>query len=205
MLGKIAPLSVLALTATAGPLVVRDICEMMNIPNGTVAQLDMKNDDVSCSSRNLTEDLGVMILNCNRDNIQVTVKFVEDESDKLDAVRSSFHLIDSLKVGFINICNQLFLHYLFQLVKILKLPATLSGEQNFNHNPIGTNVLHTSLHGCLSSGSVIIYVWRQKDVTLVTEQLRSMDIPGGVVSYHGGMDAHARSKAQSLVRTKCIV
>lgn len=61
-------------------------------------------------------------------------------------------------------------------------------------------------HGCpikdgsLSSGSVIIYVWRQKDAEVITEQLKGFDILGGIVCYHGGMDSGARTKSQSQVR-----
>ena len=53
--------------------------------------------------------------------------------------------------------------------------------------------------GILSTGSVIIYVWRQKDAEVVTEQIRAFDLEGGVVCYHGGMDANKRSKSQGHV------
>lgn len=53
--------------------------------------------------------------------------------------------------------------------------------------------------GCLSKGSVIVYVWRQKDTEIVAEQLNGAGIRGGVVCYHGGMDAGARNRAQSKV------
>ena len=52
----------------------------------------------------------------------------------------------------------------------------------------------------LSKGSVIIYVWRQKDSEILTEQLRSYGLEGGIVCYHGGMDAGSRSKSQNQVR-----
>jgi len=51
--------------------------------------------------------------------------------------------------------------------------------------------------GCLSKGSVIVYVWRQKDTEIVAEQLNGAGIQGGVVCYHGGMDSNDRSRAQS--------
>lgn len=54
--------------------------------------------------------------------------------------------------------------------------------------------------GILSSGSVIIYVWRQRDAEAVAENIQAADVRGGVTVYHGGMDAAARSKAQSKVR-----
>ena len=53
--------------------------------------------------------------------------------------------------------------------------------------------------GCLSKGSVIVYVWRQKDTEIVAEQLNGAGIRGGVVCYHGGMNAGDRSRAQSKV------
>lgn len=56
------------------------------------------------------------------------------------------------------------------------------------------------LTGCLSKGSVIIYVWRKKDVETISEQLQAVGVDGGVICYHGGMDTNARSKAQSKVR-----
>ena len=56
--------------------------------------------------------------------------------------------------------------------------------------------------GCLSKGSVIVYVWRQKDTEIIAEQLIGAGVSGGVVCYHGGMDAIDRTKAQSKV---CII
>ena len=54
--------------------------------------------------------------------------------------------------------------------------------------------------GILSNGSVIIYVWRQKDAEIVAEQLKGFDVPGGTVCYHGGMDSNSRTKSQGKVR-----
>lgn len=51
----------------------------------------------------------------------------------------------------------------------------------------------------MSSGNVIVYVWTKKDAEIISEQLRGMGIQGGVVCYHGGMDAGARSRAQGKV------
>lgn len=56
---------------------------------------------------------------------------------------------------------------------------------------------HTSLDGCLSTGSVIVYTWRQQDAEAVAENIQAADVKGGVVVYHGGMDAVSRAKAQS--------
>ena len=53
------------------------------------------------------------------------------------------------------------------------------------------------LDGCLATGSVIVYVWRQRDAEIVAENIQAGSASGGVVVYHGGMDATARAKAQS--------
>lgn len=58
--------------------------------------------------------------------------------------------------------------------------------------------------GCLSKGNVIIYVWRQKDTEIVAEQLIGAGVSGGVVCYHGGMDANDRSRAQSKVCCRIV-
>jgi ATP-dependent DNA helicase Q4 len=47
---------------------------------------------------------------------------------------------------------------------------------------------------------VIVYVWRQLDTEIVAENLNASGVSGGVVVYHGGMDAGSRSRAQSKVR-----
>jgi hypothetical protein len=62
--------------------------------------------------------------------------------------------------------------------------------------------------GSLSSGSVIVYVWRQRDAELIAEYIQmSSNVVGGVVVYHGGMSSEDRFKAQSKVssiRFSCI-
>jgi ATP-dependent DNA helicase Q4 len=58
----------------------------------------------------------------------------------------------------------------------------------------------SAVHGSLSSGSVIVYVWRQRDAELIAEYINmSGNIVGGVVVYHGGMASDDRIKAQSKV------
>jgi superfamily II DNA helicase RecQ len=57
--------------------------------------------------------------------------------------------------------------------------------------------------GVLAKGSVIVYVWRQRDTEIVAENLMAAGVSGGVVMYHGGMDAGARTRAQSKVSTEC--
>ena len=53
--------------------------------------------------------------------------------------------------------------------------------------------------GSLSRGNVIIYVWRQRDATVVFEYLTAATVQGGIVVYHGGMDPNSRRVAQSKV------
>ena len=55
------------------------------------------------------------------------------------------------------------------------------------------------LEGSLSKGSVIVYVWRQRDAEVVAENIQAAGVSGGVVIYHGGMDASARNRSQSKV------
>ena len=62
-----------------------------------------------------------------------------------------------------------------------------------------TNSSNDQYDGCLSSGSVIVYVWRQKDAEVVAENITASGVQGGVVVYHGGMEAGARSRSQSRV------
>jgi ATP-dependent DNA helicase Q4 len=45
--------------------------------------------------------------------------------------------------------------------------------------------------GCLSSGCVIVYVWRQRDAEVVAENIQAAGVSGGVVIYHGGMSGKA--------------
>ena len=53
--------------------------------------------------------------------------------------------------------------------------ATQDGDLSFFHE----------MEGCLSKGSVIIYVWRKKDAEVLTEHLMCSGVAGGVVCYHG--------------------
>lgn len=55
----------------------------------------------------------------------------------------------------------------------------------------------TTTDGLLASGPVVVYVWRQRDTESVAERLVAHGVAGGVVSYHGGMCADARQRAQS--------
>lgn len=57
--------------------------------------------------------------------------------------------------------------------------------------------------GSLATGSVIVYVWRQYDAEVIAENIQASGVSGGVVVYHGGMDAASRAKAQSRVSICC--
>lgn len=72
-----APQSVLALTATAGPPVINDICNTLRIKNPT--------QDIG------NEKSGSMkILNCNRNNIEVSAQLLDNEDERLQKVREVF-------------------------------------------------------------------------------------------------------------------
>lgn len=73
-------------------------------------------------------------------------------------------------------------------------------DDEYKRKYVDDGETRSAFNGILSNGSVIIYVWKQKEAEVVTEQLRAYDISGGVVCYHGGMDSDARSKSQSQVR-----
>jgi superfamily II DNA helicase RecQ len=72
-----------------------------------------------------------------------------------------------------------------------------------NESPQNTS--SEQYEGCLSRGSVIVYVWRQKDAEVVAENIIASGVEGGVVVYHGGMEAGARSKSQSRVSDPRII
>jgi len=67
----IDPKSVLALTATAGPRVIEDICQTLEIPNTN------KEESVD----------GVLTLSTNRDNIDVQCLFLSSQEERLKKVR----------------------------------------------------------------------------------------------------------------------
>lgn len=158
LLSLIQPKSVLALTATAGPMVVRDICNTLCIPcdgQGT-------NQAIPSSLETENNGIGVKVLNCNRDNIDVFSIVLQDHDER---------------------------RYL--LHKLLKDKKSDDPERRQPKKKLPID------EGCLSKGSVIVYVWRQKDTEIVAEQLNGAGVLGGVVCYHGGMNANDRSKAQS--------
>jgi ATP-dependent DNA helicase Q4 len=159
LMSLIQPKSVLALTATAGPMVVRDICNTLCIPLDD-GQCTI-NDEIPSSLDSSNNGVGVKVLNCNRDNIDVFSLVLQDNDER---------------------------RYL--LHKLLKEKKSDDSERKQPKKlPIE--------EGCLSKGSVIVYVWRQKDTEIVAEQMNGAGVLGGVVCYHGGMNANDRSKAQS--------
>ena len=68
--------------------------------------------------------------------------------------------------------------------------GTLSKKHRHNNSKIV---------GCLSVGSIIIYVWRKKDAEYISEQLRGYEDLGKVVCYHAGMTASDRASSQNMV------
>lgn len=87
-----------------------------------------------------------------------------------------------------------------QLLKLIHEPSdrrTLKDSQNIDNHENSSCL--RGIEGCLSKGSVIVYVWRKKDAEIITERLQSSELAESVVCYHGGMDAGARAKAQSKV------
>lgn len=95
LLPMIEPKSVMALTATAGPMVVRDICNTLCIPLNNTEGTDAVDAD------------GVKVLNCNRDNIDVFMLVLQTNDERQFLVRSS----DSLTIlGIITDLNQFHFH-----------------------------------------------------------------------------------------------
>lgn len=112
---------------------------------------------------------GTKLLSCNRDNIDVAVEFTANNEERLN-----------------------------KLLKLLRKSEECAKlDDEYKRKYVDDDETRSSFNGILSNGSVIIYVWKQKDAEVVTEQLRAYDISGGVVCYHGGMDSDARSKSQS--------
>lgn len=90
LLPLIEPKSILALTATAGPLVVRDICNTLCIPYdghttedrppSPEAPIEVLNND---ADMNMDSDGGgVKVLNCDRDNIDVFSLVLQNNDER---------------------------------------------------------------------------------------------------------------------------
>ncbi len=144
------PKSILAITATAGPRVIRDIGETlgMEFPESITEESPKTVMDIEFES--------IKIVRSGRDNIDVMGKFMSNQEERLSVVAGI-------------------------------LTPTV-GNDNDRTKPYA---------GRLARGSTIVYVWRQRDTEVVAESLRAAGVAGGVVVYHGGMDANARAKAQN--------
>jgi ATP-dependent DNA helicase Q4 len=73
LLNSIEPQSVLAVTATAGPPIVRDICRYLQIPDGTDGATE--------------SEIGVKILKSDRDNIDVFCKIMDNDESRVSLVQ----------------------------------------------------------------------------------------------------------------------
>eukprot|EP00934_Nitzschia_sp_Nitz4_P000946 Nitzschia sp. Nitz4//scaffold112_size70979//52792//54824//NITZ4_005909-RA/size70979-augustus-gene-0.94-mRNA-1//-1//CDS//3329533286//946//frame0 len=144
LLARMKSKGILAVTATAGPHVIQDICQTIGIPDSSI----------------IDDNENILVIDKPRDNIAVSCHYVNDDEERLT-----------------------------MLSKIVK-----PGGRN-SHSDVTKGVQA----GTLAEGSVIVYVWRQRDCEVVAENLINSGVVGGVVIYHGGMDASAREKAQSKV------
>ncbi|CAB9501409.1 syndrome ATP-dependent helicase homolog [Seminavis robusta] len=151
-LNLLNPKSVLAITATAEPRVVGDICNTLGIEQHE-----------KCSEGSTNAGDSLRILKTDRDNIDVECIHVTSIEERLA-----------------------------MLSKILS-PRPRKSTNGARADDEST----AKLPGCLAKGSVIVYVWRQKDTEVVAEQLTDAGVAGGVVVYHGGMNTAARTKSQS--------
>jgi Superfamily II DNA helicase len=73
LVSKLKPRSILALTATAGPPVIKDICHTLHVPMKITETEDQMED-------------GTKVLSCNRDNIDIVVEFTSNEDERLTKV-----------------------------------------------------------------------------------------------------------------------
>jgi superfamily II DNA helicase RecQ len=172
----IQPESILAITATAGPRVVEDISRVLFLNQDKSSQRDTSN--------------GVLVLETDRDNIDVSTFILPSQEERLNAVRI-LHRAFSGNAA----CNtlahcRLLSNFYDQLISLLLPQAKSQSKVSKSKVP----------QGCLSQGSVIVYVWRQRDAEIVAENIQASSVPGGVVVYHAGMKSCDREKAQNKVR-----
>ena len=143
------PKSILAITATAGPRVIRDIGQTLN--------MDFPESITEESPETaMDENESLKIIRSGRDNIDVMGKFMSNQEERLAVVAG------------------------------ILTPAGTNGKDR--NNPYA---------GKLARGSTIVYVWRQRDTEVVAESLKAAGVAGGIVVYHGGMNANARAKSQN--------
>jgi superfamily II DNA helicase RecQ len=186
MMELIQPESVLAITATAGPRVVEDICRTLNI-SGSASESEAAAGAVQ------SDDSGVRVMNSDRDNIDVSCLILSNQEERLSKVnqpigRGCTHVRAPLTYSCFHCSNFL------QLIKLLT-PAKRRAK--------GEHATEKGIEeGCLATGNVIVYVWRQLDAVAIAENLTASGVDGGVVVYHGGMDSGARSRSQSMVSAR---
>ena len=116
LLPLIEPKSILALTATAVPMVVRDICNTLRIPfdgHRLVGEVSLQSPaaptEASATFDNDGMDSdGVKILNCDRDNIDVFSLVLQNNDERRYLVSSihSFPALSLIPVLVILICYQ---------------------------------------------------------------------------------------------------
>lgn len=130
----------------------------------------------------------------DRDNINVESFIVKTQERRLSMVRNSNCVL--IKCTEINHSKLNVEHFILmqKLVSLLKPAKTQGrgGDKNSDNHP-------GLIEGCLTKGSVIVYVWRQKDAEVVAESIQASGVGGGVVFYHGGMDSGSRANAYSKV------
>lgn len=95
LLDLMQPESVLAMTATAGPLVINDICDVLNIPQCAKADsrsLERQNQPIE-NKTDCSDDHGVKLLAYDRDNIDVCCKVLSSEDERLSQVCPSIVML----------------------------------------------------------------------------------------------------------------
>lgn len=89
MMDFIRPKSILAITATAGPRVIQDICRALDISSPS-SHASCCIDDVPASmgKEALTtgDDCGVRVMKTDRDNIDVSCYFLSSQAERLSTV-----------------------------------------------------------------------------------------------------------------------
>jgi len=85
LLPLIDPKSVLALTATAGPMVVRDICSALCIPHEDPNAYECPSPSLPLAPADRSN--GVQLLDCKRDNIDVVSLVLQNHDERRYLVR----------------------------------------------------------------------------------------------------------------------
>lgn len=102
LLPLLEPKSVLALTATAGPLVVRDICKTLCIPfdgeglNDRDHPPDSPTPTTSFGLNCIGKSNSVKVLNCNRDNIDVFSLVLQNDDERRYLVSTNTTVVSDI-------------------------------------------------------------------------------------------------------------